>query len=75
MFPEYRELISRLKQQDAHFARLFARHNQLDHDIKNMESAVAPADAFAIETLKKEKLILKDKLYVLLRKAHEEARA
>jgi uncharacterized protein len=73
MFPEYRDLISRLKIDNAHFARLFERHNQLDHEIKNMESGVTPTDAFAIETLKKEKLLLKDKLYVVLKKAHEAA--
>ena len=27
MFPEYRDLISKLKQEDAHFARLFEEHN------------------------------------------------
>ena len=30
MFPEYRDLISKLKQEDAHFARLFDEHNELD---------------------------------------------
>ncbi|KIG03096.1 MULTISPECIES: YdcH family protein [Caballeronia] len=73
MFPEYRDLISRLKTEDAHFARLFERHNQLDHEIQNMESGVTPADAFAIESLKKEKLLLKDKMYVVLRKAAQAA--
>ncbi|KND61737.1 hypothetical protein BVER_06162 [Candidatus Burkholderia verschuerenii] len=73
MFPEYRDLISRLKTEDAHFSRLFERHNELDHEIRNMESGVSPADSFAIETLKKEKLLLKDKLYVVLKKAHEAA--
>ncbi|SAK45160.1 hypothetical protein AWB79_00946 [Caballeronia hypogeia] len=69
MFPEYRDLISRLKSEDAHFARLFERHNELDHEVHNMETGVTPADAFAIESLKKEKLLLKDKLYAVLRKA------
>ncbi|SAK67109.1 YdcH family protein [Caballeronia ptereochthonis] len=73
MFPEYRDLISRLKTEDAHFSRLFERHNELDHQISNMETGVTPADAFAIESLKKEKLLLKDKIYVVLRKAHETA--
>lgn len=36
MFPEYRDLISRLKTEDAHFSRLFERHNELDHRIHNM---------------------------------------
>lgn len=73
MFPEYRELISRLKTEDAHFSRLFERHNELDHQIAGMETGVTPADAFTIESLKKEKLLLKDKIYVVLRKAHEAA--
>jgi uncharacterized protein len=73
MFPEYRDLISRLKTEDAHFSRLFERHNALDHEIANMESGVTPADTMAIESLKKEKLLLKDKIYVVLRKAQEAA--
>jgi uncharacterized protein YdcH (DUF465 family) len=73
MFPEYRDLISRLKTEDTHFSRLFERHNELDHQIANMETGVAPANSFTIESLKKEKLLLKDKLYAVLRKAHEAA--
>ncbi|SAK55658.1 hypothetical protein AWB77_01644 [Caballeronia fortuita] len=73
MFPEYRDLISRLKSEDGHFSRLFERHNELDHRIHNMETGVTPADTFTIESLKKEKLMLKDKIYVVLRKAHEAA--
>lgn len=69
MFPEYRDLISRLKTEDAHFSRLFERHNELDHQIHNMETGVAPADSVAIEALKREKLLLKDQLYAVLKKA------
>lgn len=69
MFPEYRELISRLKTSDHHFARLFEKHNALDQKIQNMESGTEPATPAAIEVLKKEKLLLKDQLYVLLKKA------
>lgn len=69
MFPEYRDLISRLKTEDDHFTRLFDRHNNLDQQIKNMETGIVPADAVTIENLKKEKLQLKDSLYQILRKA------
>lgn len=68
MFPEYRDEISRLKVEDAHFSRLFHRHNELDHEIKNMEAGIIPATHEVIETRKKEKLHLKDQLYVILRK-------
>jgi len=68
MFPEYRDDISRLKTEDAHFSRLFNRHNDLDQEIKNMEAGIVPATHEVIETIKKEKLHLKDQLYAILRK-------
>ncbi|WP_028223862.1 YdcH family protein [Paraburkholderia ferrariae] len=71
MFPEFRDLISQLKTEDDHFARLFHRHNQLDQEIKNMEAGIVPADDMAIEQLKKEKLQLKDSLYQILVKASQ----
>ncbi|POA99442.1 hypothetical protein C2134_06650 [Chromobacterium sinusclupearum] len=67
MFPEYRDLISRLKTEDARFAKLFDLHNQLDQQIKNMEERIVSATQQEIEVLKKEKLKLKDELYVLLK--------
>ena len=69
MFPEYRELITQLKTSDRHFLGLFDKHNELDQKIKNMESHIEPASTVEIENLKKEKLVLKDELYQLLRKA------
>jgi uncharacterized protein len=69
MFPEYRDLITQLKTTDRHFLNLFEKHNELDQKIKNMESGVEPATSLAIEALKKEKLVLKDELYQILRKA------
>ena len=40
MFPEYRDLITRLKGEGTNhrFLHLFERHNELDHQIANMES-------------------------------------
>ena len=68
MFPEYREQISHLKTSDQHFAKLFDRHNALDQTIRNMEARIELAGADEIESLKKEKLHLKDELYALLRR-------
>ncbi len=67
MFPEYRDLITKLKNEDAHFSRLFEKHNELDHKIKNMESNIELATNEEIEVLKKEKLKLKDELYQILK--------
>jgi uncharacterized protein YdcH (DUF465 family) len=69
MFPEYRELITQLKTSDHHFSRLFDKHNELDQQIKNMESHIVSGTQVEIENLKKEKLALKDELYTILKKA------
>ncbi|WP_373740099.1 YdcH family protein [Neisseria sp.] len=72
MFPEYRDLISKLKQEDAHFARLFDKHNELDDKITGLENNPVTSGLAEIEELKKEKLHLKDELYTILRKASAE---
>ena len=69
MFPEYRDLITQLKHKDLHFTNLFDRHNEIDQKIKNIESNVEQATDVEVETLKKEKLNLKDQLYAILIKA------
>lgn len=68
MFPEYRDLITKLKTSDAHFTKLFDKHNDLDEQIINLENdPVASVSREAdIEELKKEKLALKDELYKIL---------
>ncbi|MFT4173640.1 MAG: YdcH family protein [Rhodocyclaceae bacterium] len=73
MFPEYRELISKLKNSDEHFKRLFARHNELDHRIINIEARIENASDEILNALKREKLHIKDQLYVVLRRAAGQA--
>lgn len=67
MFPEYRDLITKLKGHDAHFTRLFDKHNDLDQVIKNKEANIEPGSQIEIEQLKKEKLLLKDQIYAHLK--------
>ncbi len=69
MFPEYRDLITQLKTSDHHFSRLFDQHNAMDQKIKNMESHIEAGTHEEIENLKKEKLLLKDQVYAILKKA------
>lgn len=71
MFPEYRALITQLKTSDAHFHSLFQQHNTLDQQVKRMASRTEPSTPAEIETLKKEKLRLKDAMYVMLQKASQ----
>ncbi|EEG5674313.1 YdcH family protein [Salmonella enterica] len=66
MFPEYRMLISRLKNEDAHFSVLFQRHNELDHEVSREEARPAP-DSIRLMKMKREKLHLKDEMQCILR--------
>ena len=71
MFPEYRDLITKLKQEDAHFARLFDEHHELDDKISGLlnNEVTAVSAAEEIEGLKLKKLALKDQLFEILKKA------
>jgi hypothetical protein len=66
MFPEFRELITKLKTTDHHFSRLFDKHNDIDDQIKKLEAKIPVGTHDEIENLKKEKLVLKDQLYAIL---------
>ncbi|HFC6288635.1 TPA: YdcH family protein [Neisseria meningitidis] len=69
MFPEYRDLISKLKQENSRFARLFDEHNELDDKITGLVNNPVTSGAETIDELKKAKLKLKDELYPILQKA------
>lgn len=73
MLPEYRELISELRQSDNYFSRLFSEHNALDEEIIRMESdPVSASREGEIEQKKRKKLHLKDTIYQYLRKEEAE---
>lgn len=67
MFPEFREQIADMRANDRHFSRLFEQHNALDHEIKNLEDRRTPSLHTQIEKLKKEKLLIKERLYTMLK--------
>ena len=69
MFDALSAAITRLKGEgtNARFLSLFETHNELDHQIKALEGHDAGGTHVEIETLKKEKLHIKDELYDILR--------
>ena len=69
MFPEYRNLISKLRQEDSRFAKVFEEHNALDHEIIRLEQDPVTSGLEEIETLKLKKLKLKEELYDMLKRA------
>lgn len=72
MFPEYRDLITKLKTTDAHFTRKFDEHNQLDEEIKQLETHNSSDTTPEVKVLKAKKLHLKEEIFDILKK-HEMA--
>lgn len=68
MFPEYQDLIARIKAEGTHARalNLMDRHEELDRQITDMEAQNAGDTHAEIGALKKEKLRVKDELHALL---------
>jgi len=66
MLHEYREEITALKTKDAHFAKIFEKHNDLDDKINNIDAGREHMGQLELEALKKEKLKLKDEAYAMI---------
>ncbi len=66
MLAKYRSEITELKQNNTHFSRIFEKHNRLDQDIKDAEHGRVGMSDMSIETMKKEKLLLKDEMLKII---------
>jgi hypothetical protein len=76
MLHEYRDIITHMKENNAanaHFLKIFDKHNALDDQITKVENGTIPMTDVELEGLKKEKLLLKDEAYAMIvdyKKAH-----
>ncbi len=66
MLHEYRDIITKLKTENAHFAKIFEKHNELDDKIREVEEGREHMEDLELEKLKKEKLRLKDEAYAMI---------
>lgn len=67
--PEYKDQIHNLKMTDNHFAKMFAEYHELDHEVHRVEEGVETTSDNYLEDLKKKRLLLKDKMYEMLKTA------
>ncbi|WP_394909689.1 YdcH family protein [uncultured Helicobacter sp.] len=72
MFHEYRDEVTQLKTHDAHFAKIFDEHNELDDRIRRIEDGDELLTDMELEVLKKKKLRLKDEAYAMILKYRKE---
>jgi uncharacterized protein YdcH (DUF465 family) len=66
MLHEYRDEIHDLKISNAHFAKIFEKHNELDKQVEDAEAGRTHITDMELEVLKKEKLLLKDEAYQMI---------
>ena len=72
MLHEYREEISHLKQTNAHFAKIFEKHNELDQKATDADEGRLALSDMELETIKKQKLLLKDEALMMILKYRKE---
>lgn len=65
--PEYRDTIHNLKMTNQHFARLFDEYHEIDHEIHRIETGVETTSDEYLDNKKKQRLNLKDKLFLLIK--------
>lgn len=63
MFPEYRDLTLKLRDDDPEFSLMYQQHLQLDDQIKRLSNDAILAQSEDLESLKRQKLHLKDQMY------------
>ena len=68
-FPEYHDQIHNLKMSNGHFQVLFKKYDELNHELKRIEQGIETPSDEVVEELKKERLLLKDQIFVMLKGA------
>lgn len=69
IFKRDRELITHLKQNDGHFARLAEQYHEVNREVHRIESETEAASDERTETLKKSRLALLDDITAIVSKA------
>lgn len=67
-FPEYRDRIAELKIADSGFAELYDEYHKVNDEVERIELQIETPSDFYTETLKKQRLHLKDEIYAILRR-------
>jgi uncharacterized protein YdcH (DUF465 family) len=68
-FPEHRDTIHNLKMTNNHFARLFDKYHEVDHEVHRIETGVENTSDDYLEERKKARLQLKDELYRMIQQS------
>ncbi|WP_416797844.1 YdcH family protein [Ciceribacter azotifigens] len=68
-FPELAGKMHELKVSDEHFAQLLEDYREINRAIHRAETEVEPVGDAQMETMRKQRMVLKDEIYGMLTKA------
>lgn len=68
-FPGSEAVLRRLREGNAHFARLADEYHDLNRAIHRAETGVAPTDDFHMQEMRRARMVLKDEIAVFIRDA------
>ena len=69
IFKRDRDLLTRLKAEDAHYARLADKYHEVNREVHRIEAETEAASDEHTETLKKQRLALLDEITAIVTKA------
>lgn len=68
-FPDHADLMTKLKIEDAHFARLADEYHEINRAVHRAETDVEPTDDFHMTEMRKQRMVLKDEIWSMLSEA------
>ena len=72
MFEYDQEIVEVLLNDNEQFQALYKEHNALKEKVRDAELGVLPLDALSLGTMKKEKLLAKDKMAAMIERYRRE---
>ena len=72
MFEHDQEIVQQLLADNTDFKILFDKHQELDEKVDKAGNGVLPLDDITLEKMKKEKLLVKDKMALMIEKYRRE---
>ncbi|MEM6383545.1 MAG: YdcH family protein [Pseudomonadota bacterium] len=65
-FPDHTDLMHQLKVSNAHFAKLFDAYHDVNRAVHRAETNVEPTDDAHMDSMRRERMQLKDEIYGML---------
>lgn len=68
-FPEYVGTIATLRAENGHFSKLLDAYHQINRNVHRAETDVEPTSDAHMAEMRRERMVLKDEIYAMLRAA------